>query len=132
MLVTGHSSYCQHFSWQYNTNQRDLNVRQAWEQGYTGKGIVVSILDDGIEKNHPDLEGNYVSVGQCCRVVCCGSLSGWLRLLSAALELQGSCLPWRDMERSDGGGSGACPTAQPSLRAMEHRHGPHGGAWWPG
>uniref|UniRef100_A0A669PKV4 furin n=1 Tax=Phasianus colchicus TaxID=9054 RepID=A0A669PKV4_PHACC len=43
----------------YNTNQRDLNVRQAWEQGYTGKGIVVSILDDGIEKNHPDLEANY-------------------------------------------------------------------------
>ncbi|XP_064311982.1 furin [Phalacrocorax carbo] len=43
----------------YNTNQRDLNVRQAWEQGYTGKGIVVSILDDGIEKNHPDLESNY-------------------------------------------------------------------------
>ncbi|XP_063026165.1 furin isoform X1 [Melospiza melodia melodia] len=50
---------CQGFSWQYNTNQRDLNVRQAWEQGYTGKGIVVSILDDGIEKNHPDLEANY-------------------------------------------------------------------------
>ncbi|XP_025068263.1 furin isoform X2 [Alligator sinensis] len=45
----------------YNTNQRDLNVRGAWEQGYTGKGIVVSILDDGIEKNHPDLEGNYDS-----------------------------------------------------------------------
>lgn len=38
-------------------------MRQAWEQGYTGKGIVVSILDDGIEKNHPDLEGNYVSEG---------------------------------------------------------------------
>uniref|UniRef100_A0A8V0X4D8 furin n=1 Tax=Gallus gallus TaxID=9031 RepID=A0A8V0X4D8_CHICK len=47
------------FLLQYNTNQRDLNVRQAWEQGYTGKGIVVSILDDGIEKNHPDLEANY-------------------------------------------------------------------------
>ncbi|KAM6119639.1 LOW QUALITY PROTEIN: furin [Pterocles gutturalis] len=52
-------SYCRGFSGQYHTNQRDLNVRQAWEQGYTGKGIVVSILDDGIEKNHPDLEGNY-------------------------------------------------------------------------
>lgn len=38
-------------------------MRQAWEQGYTGKGIVVSILDDGIEKNHPDLEANYVSLG---------------------------------------------------------------------
>ncbi|KAM9070591.1 furin isoform X1 [Sarcophilus harrisii] len=43
----------------YGANQRDLNVRGAWSQGYTGRGIVVSILDDGIEKNHPDLEGNY-------------------------------------------------------------------------
>lgn len=65
----------QGFSRQYNTNQRDLNVRQAWEQGYTGKGIVVSILDDGIEKNHPDLEGNYVSVGRCRRAVCHRNLS---------------------------------------------------------
>ncbi|XP_054550682.1 furin isoform X2 [Talpa occidentalis] len=39
--------------------QRDLNVKAAWAQGYTGRGIVVSILDDGIEKNHPDLAGNY-------------------------------------------------------------------------
>ncbi|XP_072656552.1 furin isoform X3 [Canis lupus baileyi] len=39
--------------------QRDLNVKEAWAQGYTGHGIVVSILDDGIEKNHPDLAGNY-------------------------------------------------------------------------
>ncbi|KAF7239569.1 Furin [Varanus komodoensis] len=42
-----------------NGNQRDLNVQEAWQQGYTGRGIVVSILDDGIEKNHPDLEANY-------------------------------------------------------------------------
>ena len=88
--ATGRSSYCQGFSRQYNTNQRDLNVRQAWEQGYTGKGIVVSILDDGIEKNHPDLEGNYVSVGRCRRAVCHGSLSGWLRSLGAAPELRGA------------------------------------------
>lgn len=40
-------------------SQRDLNVKEAWAQGYTGHGIVVSILDDGIEKNHPDLAGNY-------------------------------------------------------------------------
>lgn len=33
--------------------QRDLNVKEAWAQGFTGHGIVVSILDDGIEKNHP-------------------------------------------------------------------------------
>uniref|UniRef100_A0A8C8EZV8 Furin (paired basic amino acid cleaving enzyme) a n=1 Tax=Oncorhynchus tshawytscha TaxID=74940 RepID=A0A8C8EZV8_ONCTS len=43
----------------YNTNHRDLNAKGAWELGYTGKGVVVSILDDGIEKNHPDLISNY-------------------------------------------------------------------------
>lgn len=47
---------------QYNANHRDLNAKGAWELGYTGKGVVVSILDDGIEKNHPDLISNYVSI----------------------------------------------------------------------
>ena len=27
--------------------------------GYSGKGVVVTILDDGVEHNHPDLSGNY-------------------------------------------------------------------------
>ncbi|XP_061883361.1 furin (paired basic amino acid cleaving enzyme) a [Entelurus aequoreus] len=43
----------------YNENHRDLNAKAAWQLGYTGKGVVVSILDDGIEKNHPDLMQNY-------------------------------------------------------------------------
>ncbi|KAM9311380.1 furin [Gastrophryne carolinensis] len=43
----------------YDAGRHDLHVQEAWEQGYTGRGIVVSILDDGIEKNHPDLVGNY-------------------------------------------------------------------------
>ncbi|KAI4900385.1 hypothetical protein NFI96_012400 [Prochilodus magdalenae] len=43
----------------FNGNHRDLNVKEAWKQGVTGQGVVVSILDDGIEKNHPDLERNY-------------------------------------------------------------------------
>uniref|UniRef100_A0A8C5CX86 Furin (paired basic amino acid cleaving enzyme) a n=1 Tax=Gadus morhua TaxID=8049 RepID=A0A8C5CX86_GADMO len=42
-----------------NANHRDLNVKGAWELGFTGKGVVVSILDDGIEQNHPDLAQNY-------------------------------------------------------------------------
>uniref|UniRef100_A0A3P9IWG8 Furin n=1 Tax=Oryzias latipes TaxID=8090 RepID=A0A3P9IWG8_ORYLA len=42
-----------------NSNHRDLNAKAAWQLGYTGKGVVVSILDDGIEKNHPDLMQNY-------------------------------------------------------------------------
>ena len=38
-----------------------MNVQKAWMKGFTGKGVVVSILDDGIETNHPDLARNYVS-----------------------------------------------------------------------
>ncbi|XP_063476689.1 proprotein convertase subtilisin/kexin type 4 isoform X4 [Symphalangus syndactylus] len=40
--------------------QPDLSVLQAWSQGLSGQGIVVSVLDDGIEKDHPDLWANYV------------------------------------------------------------------------
>lgn len=40
----------------------DMNILPAWRRGYTGRGVVVSILDDGIEKDHPDLKKNYVSV----------------------------------------------------------------------
>uniref|UniRef100_A0AAY4BDU7 P/Homo B domain-containing protein n=1 Tax=Denticeps clupeoides TaxID=299321 RepID=A0AAY4BDU7_9TELE len=43
----------------YNPNHCDLNVKEAWAQGYTGRGVVVTILDDGIEKDHPDLAQNY-------------------------------------------------------------------------
>ncbi|KAK0087632.1 hypothetical protein PV325_000511 [Microctonus aethiopoides] len=37
----------------------DMNLGPAWQKGYTGKGVVVSILDDGIQTNHPDLAFNY-------------------------------------------------------------------------
>ena len=37
----------------------DMNVQPAWSKGYTGKGVVVTILDDGIQTNHPDLLQNY-------------------------------------------------------------------------
>ncbi|ESO07759.1 hypothetical protein HELRODRAFT_170307 [Helobdella robusta] len=37
----------------------DMNVVPVWKSGITGKRIVVTILDDGIEKDHPDLEQNY-------------------------------------------------------------------------
>ncbi|XP_070543444.1 furin-1-like isoform X1 [Ptychodera flava] len=37
----------------------DMNIIPAWQKGYSGKDVVVSILDDGIEKDHPDLKKNY-------------------------------------------------------------------------
>jgi len=39
-----------------------MNVLPAWQKGFTGRGVVVTILDDGIEKDHPDLKRNYVSI----------------------------------------------------------------------
>lgn len=37
-----------------------MNVIPAWEEGITGRGVVVTILDDGLEKDHPDIFKNYV------------------------------------------------------------------------
>lgn len=39
-----------------------MNISGAWRLGFTGKNVVVTILDDGIEKDHPDLIQNYVSI----------------------------------------------------------------------
>ncbi|KAK3584435.1 hypothetical protein CHS0354_017715 [Potamilus streckersoni] len=37
----------------------DMNVAKVWEYGFTGKGVVVAVLDDGIDHSHPDLKRNY-------------------------------------------------------------------------
>ncbi|CAM4558064.1 unnamed protein product [Lepidochelys olivacea] len=41
--------------------QSDMNIVGAWKRGYTGKNVVITILDDGIERTHPDLMQNYDS-----------------------------------------------------------------------
>jgi len=51
-----------------------MNVIPAWRKGYSGKGIVVSILDDGIQTNHPDLAQNYVSFPNLYYYSCCCSI----------------------------------------------------------
>ena len=37
-----------------------MRITDAWRAGYHGEGVVVTILDDGIEFSHPDLSSNYV------------------------------------------------------------------------
>lgn len=44
---------------QYITGQPDMNVSGAWILGYTGRGVSVTFLDDGLERDHPDIEQNY-------------------------------------------------------------------------
>jgi kexin len=36
-------------------------VTGVWEQGITGKGAVVAIIDDGLDANSEDLAVNFVS-----------------------------------------------------------------------
>ena len=43
-----------------------MNIIQAWRRGYTGNGVVVTILDDGIEYTHDDLKDNYVKSCYSC------------------------------------------------------------------
>lgn len=43
-------------------NYYDLNVVPAWyDLKVFGRGVVVIIIDDGLETTHPDLADNYVS-----------------------------------------------------------------------
>lgn len=39
----------------------DVNVVPVWRQGITGKGVVVCIIDDGVDYEHRDLKGKFVS-----------------------------------------------------------------------
>ena len=39
----------------------DANVTGVWGS-YNGSGVVISVIDDGVEHSHPDLSDNYVSV----------------------------------------------------------------------
>ena len=59
------------FVWQNRDSGATMNVEEAWKAGFTGKDIVVSILDDGIEHDHPDLKKNYVSHNTYPRIMLC-------------------------------------------------------------
>lgn len=37
----------------------DLNVTWAWLNGYTGRGVVLSVLDDGLQTTNADIADNY-------------------------------------------------------------------------
>jgi subtilisin family serine protease len=41
----------------------DINVSDVWND-YTGAGVRVGVVDDGIERTHVDLDGNYNANGQ--------------------------------------------------------------------
>jgi subtilisin family serine protease len=39
---------------------KGIKAEKLWEKGLDGKGVVVAVIDSGIDKNHPDLEGKVI------------------------------------------------------------------------
>jgi len=39
----------------------DANVMGVWDS-FNGSGVLISVIDDGVEHSHPDLSDNYVSI----------------------------------------------------------------------
>lgn len=46
--------------WKWLWGIRKVKAPQAWELGYTGEGIIVAVVDDGVDGTHPDLQGQLV------------------------------------------------------------------------
>lgn len=41
------------------SNEPTQNVISSWKSGYTGRAIVVGVVDDGVDGSHPELKDNY-------------------------------------------------------------------------
>jgi subtilisin family serine protease len=46
------------FSTTLPVSGNDLNIKAAWASGVTGKGVIVNVVDSGLEIAHPDLAAN--------------------------------------------------------------------------
>lgn len=40
------------------------NVIDAWNSNITGKGVVVAVVDEGFDPQHPEIYDNYLQVSQ--------------------------------------------------------------------
>lgn len=46
--------------WYINRDdQPSYNVIDVWKRNITGEGVVVAVVDDGLEAEHPEIQGNY-------------------------------------------------------------------------
>lgn len=47
------------WQWYLKDTRVSMDVESAWDAGYTGKGVLVAVVDDGVNMNHPDLRSNF-------------------------------------------------------------------------
>lgn len=48
-----------------NWHLNAVNAPEVWAQGYTGEGVLVAVVDTGVDLDHPDLASNiYVNAGE--------------------------------------------------------------------
>ncbi len=47
--------------WHLGTQFPGLSAEDAWKMGYTGWGVVISVVDDGLDFQHPDLAEAYAA-----------------------------------------------------------------------
>jgi kexin len=58
-----------HNQWHlYNYQQpnNDINITGVWQQGITGKNVVIALVDDGIDFTSEDIKDNFVSMHDIC------------------------------------------------------------------
>lgn len=41
--------------WQWDPNRGGVSIAGAWEQGVTGEGVVIGIVDEHVDRHHEDL-----------------------------------------------------------------------------
>lgn len=41
----------------------DINVLPVWENGISGRGVSIAMVDDGLQRTHPDISPNYLAEG---------------------------------------------------------------------
>lgn len=47
--------------WSLVDPDHSMNVVPVWKKlGYTGKGVLIAVIDDGLKSDHKDLESNFV------------------------------------------------------------------------
>ena len=50
-----------HIAFKNREDGPTYNVIEVWKQNITGQGVVVAVVDEGFDPDHPEIKDNYVS-----------------------------------------------------------------------